>query len=85
MTRDTLDGGLSEAEETDRYRHWAEAKQTIRPLLTPGAEQLLDTNTHDGVLDSLRQVGADIVELRALIGDNQEAIDGLLPATTAHP
>lgn len=77
LTRETFTGDLSDQEEEQRGRQWWEARQSIRPLLHSGAEQLIDLNVHDGIIDTLRQVDADVVELRALIGDNQVGYEWL--------
>ena len=71
LTRETFTGDLSEEENVERGRSWWESRQSIRPLLHSGAERLIDVNVHDGIIDSLRQVTPDLVELRALIGDLQ--------------
>jgi hypothetical protein len=77
LTRETFTGELSDEEEEERARQWLEARQSIRSLLHSGAEQLIDIDVHDGVIDSLRQVETDVVELRALIGDNQVGYEWL--------
>jgi hypothetical protein len=71
LTRGTFTGELSDEEVEERGQQWWDARQSIRSLLHSGAEQLIDINVHDGIIDSLRQVDTDGVELRALIGDNQ--------------
>jgi hypothetical protein len=78
LTRETFTGELSHEEEEQRGRQWWEAPQSTRSVLHSGAEQLIDINVHDGVIDSLRQVDTDVVELRALIGDNQRGYERLL-------
>lgn len=77
LTREALTGDLSNEEEDERWRQWTEARRAIRSRLHSGAERLLDTNVHDGVIDSLRQLDSDLVELRALIGDNQVGYEWL--------
>jgi hypothetical protein len=77
LTRETFTGELSDEEQKERGRQWWEARQSIRSLLHSGAEQLIDINVHDGVISSLRQVDTDVVELRALIGDNQVGYEWL--------
>jgi hypothetical protein len=72
VTRETLAGGLSADEEEEREQQWMAARRSIRPLLHSGAEVLIEVNMHDGVIDSLRQVESNVVELRALIGDLQD-------------
>lgn len=71
LTRETFTGELSDEEEEERGQQWWDARRSIRSLLHSGAEQLIDINVHDGIIDLLRQVGTDRVELQALIGDNQ--------------
>ena len=77
LTRETFTGELSDEEEEERGRQWWEARQSTRSLLHSGAEHLIDINVHDGVIDALQQVETDVVELRALIGDNQVGYEWL--------
>jgi hypothetical protein len=77
LIRETFTGGLSEEEHDERGRQWWEARQSIRPLLHSGADRLIEINVHDGIIDSLRQIEPDVVELRALIGDLQVGYEWL--------
>lgn len=77
LTRETFTGELSDEEQEERVRQWLEARQSTRSLLHSGAEHLINIDVHDGVIDSLHQVETDVVELRALIGDNQMGYEWL--------
>lgn len=71
LTREWFSWAPYDEEREDAGRQWLEDRQLIRPALHSGAEKLIDVDVHDGVIDVLRQVEGDVVELRALIGDSQ--------------
>ncbi|MCY1675776.1 hypothetical protein OVA06_19620 [Pseudarthrobacter sp. SL88] len=77
LTREVFAGSLSVREEEKRDQQWRDARQLVRTRLHSGAEQLIEINVHDGVIERLHQVDTETVELRALIGDNESGYEWL--------
>ncbi|WP_423181422.1 hypothetical protein [Arthrobacter sp. NyZ413] len=78
LTREALAGDLSWEEQDERWLQWSEARHAVRSRLHSGAELVLDLNIQDAVIDTLRQLQPDVVELRFLIGDNKVGYEWLV-------